>query len=99
MNVYECCGIESVTKKYFCQECGGEKFAVKEVSEVGSVYSFTKIHIAPAEFADIAPYHVVLVKLDEADCKVTTRMLTDVAIGDAVTLDRVEDGAYIYKKV
>lgn len=98
MNVYECCGIESVTKKYYCHECGGEEFAVKKVSEVGSVYSFTKIHIAPSEFADIAPYNVVLIKLDEADCKVTARMLTDVAIGDAVKLDRVEAGAYIYRK-
>lgn len=96
MKVYECCGIESVTKKYFCSACGEDKYKIREISESGVVYSFTKIHIAPSEFADIAPYNVVLVKLDEADCKVTARMLTDVSIGDAVTLDRVEKEAYIY---
>ena len=98
MKIFKCCNNESITKKYFCKECGGSEFEVKEVSNQGTVYSFTKIHIAPAQFAGIAPYNVVLVDLDEVDCKVTTRMLEDVAIGDQVTLDRMEDGAYIYKK-
>jgi uncharacterized protein len=99
MKVYECCGNESITKTYFCRECGGEEFTVKEVSDKGTVYSFTKIHIAPAEFAGIAPYNVVLVDLDEAKCKVTTRVLEEVAIGDKVGLDHIDNGAYIYKKL
>lgn len=99
MKVYECCGVESITKKYFCPECGGEEFTEREVSESGTIYSFTKIHIAPAEFVNIAPYSVVLVELDEADCRVTARMLKDVVIGDTVTLDKVDNGAYIYKRV
>ncbi|WP_019413285.1 Zn-ribbon domain-containing OB-fold protein [Paenisporosarcina sp. TG20] len=99
MKVYECCGVETLTKKYFCPDCGGEEFADREISDSGTVYSFTKIHIAPAEFAHIAPYYVVLVDLDEADCKVTTRMLEEVKIGDSVTLDKLEHGAYIYRKV
>jgi len=98
MRIYKCCNNESVTKKYFCKECGGNEFTVKEISDQGTVYSFTKVHIAPAEFAGIAPYNVVLVDLDEAACKVTTRMLEDVAIGDQVTLDRLEEGAYVYRK-
>ena len=98
MKIYSCCGNESITKKYFCPECGETQFEEKEVSDNGTVYSFTKIHIAPAEFAHIAPYNVVLVDLDEANAKVTTRIEEDVAIGDKVSLDRIENEAYIYKK-
>jgi len=99
MKIYSCCGNESVTKKYFCPECGGSEFEEKEVSDSGTIYSFTKIHVAPTEFAELAPYNVVLVDLDEADCKVTARMLNDVSIGDHVTLDRIENGAYIYRTI
>lgn len=97
MKVYSCCGVESLTKKYYCPECGGNEFTERGVSGAGTVYSFTKIHIAPAEFAGIAPYNVVLVELDEADCKVTARMYEDVSIGDTVSLDKLEQGAYIYQ--
>lgn len=99
MKIYSCCGNESIAKKYFCPECGETQFEEREVSDNGTVYSFTKIHIAPAEFAHIAPYNVVLVELDEANAKVTTRIEEDVAIGDKVSLDRIENEAYIYKKI
>lgn len=99
MKIYSCCGNDSIAKKYNCAICGKSEFEEKEVSDNGKVYSYTKIHIAPAEFAHIAPYNVVLVDLDEADAKVTCRIEEDVAIGDKVTLDRMEQGAYIYKKV
>lgn len=97
MKIYSCCGNESVTKKYFCPECGSSEFEEKDVSDSGTIYSYTKIHVAPTEFAELAPYNVVLVDLDEADCKVTARMLDDVSIGDNVTLDRIDNGAYIYR--
>lgn len=99
MKIYSCCGNESITKKYFCPECGTSEFLEKEIKDVGTVYSYTKIHIAPAEFADIAPYNIVLVDLDESNAKVTTRIEEDVKIGDKVDLDRIENGAYIYKKI
>ena len=50
-------------------------------------------------FAAIAPYNVVLVQLMDTTAKVTGRLMGDIAIGDSVELDRVEAGAYIYKKV
>lgn len=70
-----------------------------EISSKGIVYSFTEVHIAPAEFADIAPYNVVLVQLNDAQVKVTTRILEPIQIGDAVELDAIENGAYVYKKI
>lgn len=99
MKIYSCCEKDSISKRFYCPECRSSEFEEKEVSDNGTVYSYTKIHIAPAEFADIAPYNVVLVDLDEANAKVTVRIEEDVEIGDKVTLDRLEKGAYIYKKV
>lgn len=97
MIIYKCCDNESITKKYFCPQCGSSEFEEKEVSNHGTVYSYTKIHVAPTEFAELAPYNVVLVDLDEANCKVTARMKEDVGIGDRVTLDREEAGAFVYR--
>ncbi|WP_240793337.1 Zn-ribbon domain-containing OB-fold protein [Psychrobacillus vulpis] len=70
-----------------------------EVSSNGSVYSFTDIHIAPAEFADIAPYTIALIQLDEANVKVTARVNTPVQIGEKVELEKMDKGAYIYKRI
>lgn len=99
MKIYSCCGTDSITKKYACSKCSESKHEEKEVSDKGTVYSYTKIHIAPAEFADIAPYNVVLIDLDEANAKVTARIQEDVEIGDAVKLSRIENGAYVYEKI
>ncbi len=88
-----------MTKKYSCPKCLEGKMEEREVETTGTVYSFTEVHVAPTEFADLAPYFVVLVELDNCNAKVTTRIPTPVSIGDRVDLDRVEKGAYVYKKI
>lgn len=101
MKIFKCtaCDYESMSKKYICSKCLKGKFEEQEVSSSGTVYSFTDIHIAPAEFADIAPYTVALVQLDEGNVKVTVRVNTQVQIGDKVELEKFEKGAYLYKKI
>ncbi|TQR21390.1 OB-fold domain-containing protein [Psychrobacillus vulpis] len=88
-----------MAKKYVCPKCLKGKFEYLEVSSNGSVYSFTDIHIAPAEFADIAPYTIALIQLDEANVKVTARVNTPVQIGEKVELEKMDKGAYIYKRI
>ncbi|MEO4054424.1 OB-fold domain-containing protein [Solibacillus sp. CAU 1738] len=99
MKVYECCGVESVTKKVYCSNCSKEITNEREVPDEGTVYSFTVIHIAPPEYAHLAPYTVALVQLNNSSAKLTVRMDEAVQIGDAVKLDEIVDGTYIYKKV
>ncbi|WP_252502281.1 Zn-ribbon domain-containing OB-fold protein [Sporosarcina sp. Marseille-Q4943] len=101
MKIFKCnsCDYGSITSKYTCPSCRIGKLEEKEVSPKGTVFSFTDIHIAPAEFADIAPYTIALIQLDDADVKVTARMDGQVQIGDAVDLDKVDGGAYLYTKV
>ena len=100
VNIYKCntCDYHSMSTKYICPKCRKGKLGPLEVSPKGTVYSFTDIHIAPAEFADIAPYTVALIQLDDANVKVTVRMNDPVEIGDKVDLDKVENGAFLYKK-
>ncbi|WP_153731095.1 Zn-ribbon domain-containing OB-fold protein [Sporosarcina obsidiansis] len=100
MKVYQCdsCEYASVSNKYRCPSCGTGQLHEQEVSSKGSVYSYTDIHIAPAEFAHLAPYIVALIQLDDARAKVTVRMNAEVSIGDIVELDHVENGAYVYRK-
>ena len=99
MKVYECCGIESVTKKVYCRQCGNEIQNERDVPDQGIVYSFTIIHVPPAEYAHIAPYIVALVQLQDTEAKLTVRILEPVEIGDAVAFTEVIDGAFVYKKI
>ena len=100
VNIYKCntCDYYSMSTKYICPKCRNGKLETLEVSPKGTVYSFTDIHIAPAEFADIAPYTVALIQLEDANVKVTVRMNEPVKINDKVDLDKVENGAFLYKK-
>ncbi|SEI82678.1 hypothetical protein SAMN04488127_0560 [Bhargavaea ginsengi] len=99
LKVYSCCGHDTVVKRVYCPSCGANEISEREVEDKGSIYSFTKIHVPPSEFAHLAPYYVALVQLDGTSAKVTARMTEDIAIGDQVELDKVEDGAYLYKSV
>ena len=88
-----------MSKKYVCPKCLKGKPEELEVDSSGSVYSFTDIHIAPAELVGIAPYTIALIQLDEANVKVTARVNEPVQIGDKVEFDQLEKGAYLYKKI
>src|SRR5258708_4223018 len=48
-----------------CPHCGGVNLKWVTVSGRGTVYSFTVVHRAPAEFQADAPYVVALVELEE----------------------------------
>ncbi|WP_303968859.1 Zn-ribbon domain-containing OB-fold protein [Sporosarcina ureae] len=100
MNIYQCdqCEYASVSNKYRCPSCGTGKLQEQDISTKGTVYSYTDIHIAPAEFAHLAPYTVALIQLDASKAKVTVRMDAVVEIGDTAELHHIEDGAYIYRK-
>ena len=99
MKIYECCGIESVTKKIYCRVCGQEITNEREVLDKGNVYSYTVIHVSPTEYAHLAPYTVALVQLQNSTVKLTVRIAEDVEIGDEVELDKFIDGAYVYRKI
>lgn len=99
MKVFECCGIESVTKKIYCSKCGQEITNEREVVDKGIVYSYTVIHVPPSEYAHLAPYTVALVQLQNSTVKLTVRIYDDVEIGDEVELEEFTNEAFVYKKI
>lgn len=98
MKVYSCCGHETVVKRHYCPTCGSDQIEQREVSNDGTIYSYTTIHVPPVEFEHLAPYSVVLVQLERTSAKVTGRMTEQVTIGDAVRFLELKDGAYLYMK-
>ncbi|WP_018922957.1 Zn-ribbon domain-containing OB-fold protein [Salsuginibacillus kocurii] len=64
----------------------------------GIVYSHTTIHAAPANFADEAPYTVVLVE-HPSGLRFTGRLKDGMAdSGDTVVLSELKEDAYWFKR-
>ncbi|WP_433472210.1 Zn-ribbon domain-containing OB-fold protein [Spirillospora sp. CA-142024] len=90
------CGSVQFYPRLLCVGCGGPVEQVP-VSGRGSVYSFTVVHRPPAGFADMAPYAVALVDLDEgtrAMGRVVTDDLESVRIGTRVVtiVEKTDEG-------
>lgn len=81
------CGHTTVAPKAACVRCGGRDLDRVQVSTDGTVYSWTTIAVAPADFE--APYDVALIDLGEA--RVLGRVRGDPSIDDPVELVDVVD--------
>jgi uncharacterized OB-fold protein len=73
-----------------CPQCMSDRIDWIEASGKGTIYSFTVVHRAPAQFADSAPYVVALVDLAEGVRLMTNIVCCDptaVRIGAAVEVE------------
>lgn len=72
-----------------CPRCGDDTVAWRELSGRGTIFSWVRYHRSYLpEFADLLPYVVALVQLDEGP-RMFARLIdppNDPAIGDAVSL-------------
>ncbi|WP_240375662.1 Zn-ribbon domain-containing OB-fold protein [Bacillus piscicola] len=83
--------------KYLCQNCFSDQLEDSTIEGKGSVYSYTKIHAAPKQFAQQAPYFIVLVEMEQG-LKVTGRYEgEDITINDSVELSGIKDDCYYFK--
>ena len=75
MEIVHCtqCQRKYVPPKYACPECGGTCFETSDTEGKGTIESFTTIWIAPEQYQDQVPYHVIVVKLDE-EPRITGRL-------------------------
>lgn len=73
-----------------CPHCMSDQIDWITASGRATVYSYTVVHRAPAEFRDEVPYVVALVELDEG-VRMMTRLVDcrpqDVSIGMALEVD------------
>mgnify|MGYP000695737969 CR=1 FL=1 len=74
------CDHVTAAPKAACVRCGSRDLEPVELPEEGTVYSATRIEVAPEGFE--APYTVALVTV--GDARVTARIDADVEIGDDV---------------
>jgi uncharacterized OB-fold protein len=88
------CEYKAIPPKYTCPTCY-QPLQNISVSGEGKIYSYTTIHVAPGALAAQAPYHVILVELDDG-LKITARMHAETApaIGLKVQFNRVDDSVY-----
>lgn len=56
----------------------------QQVPGTGTVYSFTRVHVAPEQFKNIVPYYLAIVQLD-AGPRVMGRLKTEE--GDNIRID------------
>lgn len=83
------CNHINFPSRLICPECGGKEFEMVRLTGKGKLETYTVIHTAPDGFADLAPYAVGIVELDEgikilaqiADCntnelKIGDRLIT-----------------------
>ena len=79
------CNHINFPSRLICPECGGKEFEMVHLSGKGKLETYTVIHTAPDGFADLAPYAVGIVELDEgvkilaqiADCNTNELKIGD----------------------
>lgn len=60
----EACGLQTFPPRPICPHCWSDRVTWRALSPIGTLYSWTRIHAAPAVFAPEAPYAVGIVDLD-----------------------------------
>lgn len=81
----QCCSCGKLTfpAKPICPHCWSAKVEWSDLRGSGTLYSWTRIHAAPAVFAPEAPYEVGIVDLDQG-VRLACRLVTNLSVGPAV---------------
>jgi len=59
------CGFQTFPPRADCPQCMSGEFAFKEYDGKGTLYTFTRIDVAPTGFEDEVPYTIAVVELAE----------------------------------
>ena len=70
----EACGKQTFPPRPICPHCWSDRVVWSPLSARGTLYSWTRIHAAPAVFAAEAPYAVGIVDLD-SNIRLACRLL------------------------
>lgn len=89
--------------KPVCPHCWSTKVSWCSLGSRGTLYSWTRIHAAPAAFSGEAPYAVGIVDLDDGvrlACRLSEREGSDLKVGQRVEMQVLlyEDGALFAAK-
>lgn len=84
------CGKLFYPPRLVCDECGHREFVTTKLPDTGSLVTYTVIRVPPSEHADLAPYAVGLVKLDNGvrlECQVVDCDFEELKVGLPVKLE------------
>ncbi|RNJ76236.1 MAG: nucleotide-binding protein [Nitrosopumilus sp. H8] len=65
------CGHLHLSTVYFCQKCGNRGSEDMVLGGTGLIATYTIITVPPAGFEKFTPYAFVVLKLDEADLRIS----------------------------
>jgi uncharacterized protein len=77
------CASRSFPPRNLCRHCWSQSLRWVDLSPVGTLYSFTRVHVAPARFRADTPYAIGIVDLADG-VRLMCRMVGEV---DATDLD------------
>lgn len=83
------CARQTFPPKPVCPHCWSTEVEWSELGTRGTLYSWTRIHAAPAVFAPQAPYAVGIVDLEDGirlACRLVERDDVPLAVGQAVEM-------------
>ena len=87
------CGTHHLPPRHVCPSCNSRKLEWKEYTGDGVITGLTIITVAPPFMAEMAPYNMAIVKLDEGPSITGILETEDEAnIGDRVTTDYTSVG-------
>lgn len=95
------CGTPHLPPRHICPACGSRKLEWNTYSGEGVVSGFTEVTVAPAFMAEMVPYKLAVVKLDEGPS--ITAIVTsknEISVGDRVAAGyrQGENSATLYFK-
>ena len=68
-----------------CPNCPAVTPTVREeIAGAGTIYSYSRVHVAPEQFKDIVPYYLAIIDLDEGPRLLARLQVVD---GDNVRID------------
>ena len=84
------CGKWFFPPRLVCDACHGREFTTQAMRRTGKILTHTVIHTPPKAFADLAPFAVAIVEMDDGP-RITTQVVdwspAELAIGQRVKLE------------
>ena len=97
------CGFLHLSTAYYCLKCGSKGFEDVLVEGKGSIATYTIITVAPAGFEKYTPYAFVVLKLDDADLRISGFMSgiatpADLPVGTKARITGFDERGIIIEK-
>ena len=97
------CGFLHLSTAYYCLKCGSKGFEDVLLEGTGSIATYTIITVAPSGFEKYTPYAFVVLKLDDADLRISGFMAgiatpADLPVGTKAKIVDFDDRGIIVEK-